>query len=369
MLKRVYIDNYKCFANFEIEFGQINLILGANGSGKTVLFEVIRRLRNLLTNRAEVEDLFPHSSLTRWDKRLIQTFEMELEGNGGTYLYHLEIEHNQEPGRIKEEKLYFDRDILFSFEKGFVQLWQDGRGKAPYKAGPSYETYWGASALAFRTPHADNSLLTWFKDHVKSLNVLRIDPISIEARSEKEEGQPQENLSNFSSWYRHLTQENTGKLNDFFKDLQAIGFKSLSLKADGEKIRLLHVEQITETGKTISYTFEELSDGQRVLIALYAILHFGMVENSIFCLDEPEAYVGLREIQPWLMELQDVCMTNRSQVLLISHHPEIIDQLATGEGLRLSRPNNGPVRAAKWVSHDETGLRPSEIIARGDDEE
>ncbi|HMC58460.1 MAG TPA: hypothetical protein VKJ01_04645 [Candidatus Solibacter sp.] len=37
MLKRVYIDNYRAFVNFELALGQQQLILGLNGSGKSSL--------------------------------------------------------------------------------------------------------------------------------------------------------------------------------------------------------------------------------------------------------------------------------------------------------------------------------------------
>jgi predicted ATP-binding protein involved in virulence len=37
MLKRLYIHNYKCLVNFEINFDKdISLFLGANGSGKSI---------------------------------------------------------------------------------------------------------------------------------------------------------------------------------------------------------------------------------------------------------------------------------------------------------------------------------------------
>ncbi len=39
MLKRVYIDNYKSLVNVEIGLKEINLFLGANGAGKSAVFE------------------------------------------------------------------------------------------------------------------------------------------------------------------------------------------------------------------------------------------------------------------------------------------------------------------------------------------
>src|ERR1035438_8231016 len=49
------------------------------------------------------------------------------------------------------------------------------------------------------------------------------------------------------------------------------------------------------------FRFNELSEGQRCLICLYAILHFVLAKGHTAILDEPDNFVSLREIQPWLM--------------------------------------------------------------------
>ena len=40
MLKRIYIDNFRCFVNFELNLEKVSLLLGPNGSGKTSIFNV-----------------------------------------------------------------------------------------------------------------------------------------------------------------------------------------------------------------------------------------------------------------------------------------------------------------------------------------
>ena len=45
MLKRLYVDNYKCLVNFEFQPPQHALILGKNGTGKSAVFDVIASLR------------------------------------------------------------------------------------------------------------------------------------------------------------------------------------------------------------------------------------------------------------------------------------------------------------------------------------
>jgi len=120
MLKRIYIDNFRCLVNFEMKFeDNVSLFLGANGSGKTTVFEVLRKLRKFIIGdgEAKVLQVFPKTDLTRWETRLIQKFELDLEGNGGVYKYSLEIEHQEDdkPPKMREENLTFDNHPLSNF--------------------------------------------------------------------------------------------------------------------------------------------------------------------------------------------------------------------------------------------------------------
>ena len=51
MLKRLYIDNFRCFVNFEYKPERKQLLLGANGSGKSSLLDAIRLLKEFIPRR------------------------------------------------------------------------------------------------------------------------------------------------------------------------------------------------------------------------------------------------------------------------------------------------------------------------------
>lgn len=76
-----------------------------------------------------------------------------------------------------------------------------------------------------------------------------------------------------------------------------------------------------EADEAHEYRFHELSDGQRALIVLYAITFLTAGQDTVLLIDEPVNYVGLREIQPWLIELSDACGGAIPQAVLCSHHP------------------------------------------------
>ena len=119
-----------------------------------------------------------------------------------------------------------------------------------------------------------------------------------------------------------------------------------------------------EGGEPRLFDFSELSDGQRVLLALYTLLAVGGKPGMTMCLDEPDNFLALREIQPWLAALLEANENGGAQILMISHHPEAVDYLVADHGVWMSRDANGPCRAAKFAPAAEAMLA-SELIARG----
>ncbi|MFW6106856.1 MAG: AAA family ATPase [bacterium] len=111
---------------------------------------------------------------------------------------------------------------------------------------------------------------------------------------------------------------------------------------------------------------DEISDGQRALIALYALVRLVSGQGYTLWLDEPDNYVALAEIQPWLMELADACGEEVPQAVLCSHHPELIDYLGGDRGLVFKRESSGAtvVRPACELAV-EGGPKLSEVITRG----
>jgi ATPase subunit of ABC transporter with duplicated ATPase domains len=133
----------------------------------------------------------------------------------------------------------------------------------------------------------------------------------------------------------------------------------------GENVRLLVAEFRQSGSNKVDFFLRELSDGQRCLIALYTILHFVLAKGGTVILDEPDNFLSLREIQPWLLAVDDTIEESRGQVLMISHHPEIINQWAPTGGVQLYRDGIGPVRVDKFPKDSASCLLPSELIARG----
>ena len=367
MIKRLYVDNYKSLVNFELPLQELTLLMGCNGVGKTSVLDVMYALRQLLAGVAKVTDpeVFPASTLTRWQTRPLQAFELDVELEDETLRYRLEVEHEKsgKRARIMLEKLSVEQKTLFKFEGGKVQLYHQDHSE-----GPTFTGDWGESALARVAPAGDDNIrLIRFLDFIRKVMVSGLYPASFSAEASSEDPMLERDAGNFAAWYRHVLLERQDLVPEFTKALKEViqGFQGIRMEKVGIDTRALMV-MFKEHNDKYELRFDEISDGQRALVALYSLVRLAAGQGYTLFLDEPDNYLALPEIQPWLIELADACGETVPQAVLCSHHPELIDYLGSDRGVLLERESSG-VTKTRPVSElaVEGGLKLSEVIARG----
>jgi len=81
-------------------------------------------------------------------------------------------------------------------------------------------------------------------------------------------------------------------------------------------------------------------------------------------LDEPDNFVGLSELQPWVLSIREL-LDEDHQLILISHHPEILSNSGEANGRYLWRDNHtSPTRIGPLKVPE--GMTVGEAIARGE---
>jgi hypothetical protein len=389
MLTRLYIDNFRCFEEFEYRPGRKQLIVGPNGTGKSSFMEALMFLRRFGQDGV-LADALPAMQPTLWASRKKQVFELEA-ALGGVFLYRLEIEPPKETSRprVRSETLQFEGKPVLEFVEGEVQLYDRFIPAQRFPADPF------RSALAITPLGTDE--VSRFKLWLDRVFCFRLNPFAMAPRAERPQQAPATDLSNFAAWYSHLVQSDPQANFALHQSLRESldGFNSLKLESLGGFVRILVADFAGKTSQTgfhmgrfglsqpsepittgdmmlgashppLRFGFDELSEGQRCLICLYAVLHFVLTKaGTTVVIDEPENFISLREIQPWLMAASDAVDENNSQIILISHHPELIDQWAPSCGVQFVREKLGPVRVVPFHGEPDSGLSPAELIARG----
>jgi DNA repair ATPase RecN len=101
-----------------------------------------------------------------------------------------------------------------------------------------------------------------------------------------------------------------------------------------------------------------------MLLGLYMIksaLATGAVNTVL--IDEPDNFVGLPELQPWILSLMET-LGDDAQAIVISHNPEILSIAGERFGRYLWRDSHiQPTRIAPLRTPE--GLSIGESIARG----
>ncbi|GIW94340.1 MAG: hypothetical protein KatS3mg110_2381 [Pirellulaceae bacterium] len=223
-------------------------------------------------------------------------------------------------------------------------------------------------------PRHDNRHLSTFLEFIRKVIVCGLYPPSFRAESSSEDPVLKRDGSNFAAWYRHLLLERhdlvpgfTNALQEVIKGLRAIRMEKVGL--DTRALMVIFEQHAEEEQHSPKYElrFDELSDGERALIALYTLLLLAGGQGYTLLLDEPDNYLALAEIQPWLIKLADACGNTIAQAFICSHHPELIDYLGPERGLLLEREASGVtrVRLVTEAFDLDAGLKLSESLARG----
>jgi len=365
MLTRIYIDNFRCFVNFEYRPERKQLLLGPNGSGKSSLLDAIDYLKQFVKGD---ESLVTQSTRTRWQDRPLQVFEIEALLEEQKYEYRVEIRFASETKQlsVSQERLRVSGATVFELAKGQIHFFPNNSDQATTV--PLETTRSALHLSQLSNPHVRR-----FVEWMESVHCFRIDvyPTAMEESADREEREPRYDLQNLAAWYRYLVQahpEENVRFLTSMKDAIA-GLQTLRFSPEEGGARRLRADFVGPRKVAVNYAMSELSDGQRCLIALYMILHFLIARSHTVFIDEPDNFVALREIQPWLLAAEEALEDHNGQLILISHHPEILNQWASRHGVRFYREKNGHVRTDKFEPKPGGSLQPSELIARGWEDE
>ncbi len=363
MLSKLYVDNFRCLENFELDLDETNVFLGRNATGKTSVLNVLWNIQSLVVRGSKVDAVFPARDISLYGQRNEQRFEIETRVDREAYRYSLVVEHDHSRGmmRVGEETLEHDGNPIFEFKNGNAQLYH-----ADYSQGPSYPFDWSQSGLCFLNEMSANRKLTQFKKEIANYTIVSCCPpiMSAETRTEDEFLGPL--MQNFVGWYRRAAQENMSSISPLFETLREVlpSFDSIRLTESGENSRALKTIFQGPSSEPIRYGFDQLSDGQRALIAMYSLIHLSTDRRVSLFIDEPDNYLALGEIQPWLAEAVERVGDSLGQVVVASHHPVTIDYMAGANGRWFFRDGDGPVRVSKEPKALVDGLSLSETIAR-----
>ncbi len=366
MITRLYANNFRCLVAFEARFDSFGVLCGPNGAGKSSVFDAIKLIRNLASGDCflggENERDIARLEFTNWLNSAVQEFEIEINAEGRSFEYTLHIEQvaSDKKPRIIRERASCDKQTVFERDLDDVRFQKAGGVQK------GFPLDWRQAALASIQPAGDRQEIAILQEAISKLLVLRPSPRNIAKESKGESPHPVLDLGNLTSWYRSLAQEQdwTDALRNSLREVWP-DFKSFRLVDVGLNTKALQLRFESSNGPTSGDLFlDQLSDGEKALVGLYMVrtaLATGAAQTVL--IDEPDNFVGLPELQPWVLSVRELLDENH-QAILISHHPELLNSAGETSGRYLWRDNHtSPTRIAPLAPPD--GISAGEAIARG----
>ncbi|MDR2209979.1 MAG: ATP-binding protein [Spirochaetaceae bacterium] len=325
MLKEIYIDNFRRFINQRIEFSETMLIKGRNGTGKTTLIELIRRLKRFIVNNdntGHVNELFTSEDVPRWLSgdygQVLSHIEIKLQKAGIEYVYKLKIQLSQkdEKVRIYSEQLAINDELVYvsGIDDDNVHVrTDDGRDFV-------YGFDWHHSGLLI-SARVSKKIRTFLDEVDHRIHAFVLEPDTI-----LEDDNQSEALAftghNFSQWYSKMLTRDIESASDVLKSYREFlpNCKRVFLDNNNE----FTIEETGLEKSLFDIRFSELSTGQKKLCIYYAIFKL-FPENSTFIFDEFENHLSPNELQPLYDMIQTQQDERDNQVILVSHHDKTIN--------------------------------------------
>ena len=307
-IKSLHLKGFKPFRNTSFDFGRLEVIVGANGSGKTSLFEFLRFLRDAVDSKMPPEiikgsigqEIFHLSGedFLRW----ILAFK-GISVDFPEIIYKGSLIGPKHKCIVGDETLFIKKDNYVFFDKHDDNL--QGIKRDLYLG---HITYGEDKQIT----NSRNFILNW-----RFFSAFNIDSQNIR-KSVLVEQEPilHEDAGNLSSVLHFLKTEHPDTFEEMQIHLRSVipGFKGITVKARGGPGEVIAFWK--EDGIDKELTIADLSDG---IIRLICWITLCVQPNppSLICIDEPDLGVHPRTL-PVLAGLFEKA-SERTQILLATH--------------------------------------------------
>lgn len=357
MLKRLYVHNFKCLQNFEIQLNGLNsaFLLGKNGSGKSTIFEVLELFQKIGKGETSLKDMITESSFHFGNKKLPIEFELDAVISNKKFSYKISMEFPDtfHAPRIKSESLSVDGKSI---------LERDG-GQASISDVKHFLLDWHHVGLPLILVQSDKDPLSIFRNWLENIVILSPCPRYFNKLSRTESSTISKGAENIIDWARWLLSANPSLytvMSDFLKfrmyDLDMFKFEN----AGSDDRRLLFF--FKEDSDTKALDFYQLSDGEKIFFLAATVIAAQINNPNLLCLwDEPDNFISLVELDHFIISCRKAFESKNAQTQLImtSHNAQVINNFSNHNIFVVKRSSHlSPTRieAAENISYGSKTL-------------
>lgn len=338
MIRRLFVDNFRCFRNFELKLGSLpcTMIIGPNGAGKSSLGAVLRAFQNIGAGVADVRKLFDpvefslvamqaqsRSDASAGDKSNVMRFEVDVGDGRRLWHYGFALRPMGLSFAVVDEFLDCDGNRLYDraaqiprFDSAVLLVPMLGNGTEP-------DEVYGA-----------------FRRQLRNIMMIKPVPTRMGALVKLEERALDEDCGNFASWVVKAVLSNPRAYQIFVNYLTCVmpDFGHVSVLDVASRGRLFMAWfKRGQDSEEFGIPFDVLSDGEKCQFVAAALVAVNEVSDNVVCFwDEPDNFITTGEIGYLLPALCHSFM-KRGQLIVTSHSREAIMTYGENEIVRLTR--------------------------------
>ena len=306
-LSRLNLKGYKSIADCDIQLGSINVLIGANGAGKSNFIGFFKLIGRILDEQLQVHvgNAGGPDAVLHYGRKKTESLDAELYfGNNG---YRFKLKPTQ------DNRMMFAHEALWWNVKG---EWHPASGhfETQFKEGKEHGLIWTHTVPAMRSWRVYH-----FHDTSTSATVKQVHGIN-------DNEYLREDARNLAAFLYRLKTEHLAHYQRIVKSIQLVApffgdFHLRPLVGNTEKIQL----EWTEAGQDTPFTASALSDGTLRFICLTVVLlqpeHF---MPATILIDEPE--LGLHPFAITMLGAMMKSTSRQHQIIVSTQSVELVNE-------------------------------------------
>jgi ABC-type cobalamin/Fe3+-siderophores transport system ATPase subunit len=366
MIQRLYVHNYRCLENFELNLREMQsaLLIGKNGSGKSTISYALELFQSIGRGVNRVKELVQTKDFSRGRSDVPMRFEIELLLDKKLYKYLLafDLADKFKELRVIEEQLIVSDKPVYVRKEASVTLAKDNKNHEP-----QFSVDWHLVALPVIQEKSDTDPLRIFRTWLANMIILAPIPAWIKGKSSGETLEIVRHGSNFGEWFSGFLSLYPAAYSELDKYLREVipDIKDIQNKVIGEDARSM-VVQFEANNATFKLDFNDLSDGEKCFFLCAVVIAANKYYGPLFCFwDEPDNYLSLSEVGHFIIALRRSFKDN-GQILVTSHNEEAIRKFSNDNIFALDRKSHLEPTLIRLLSDIPFNGNPAESLIRGD---
>ncbi|MBL8891671.1 MAG: AAA family ATPase [Planctomycetaceae bacterium] len=350
MIQRLFVHNYRCFANFELELANRSsvLVIGDDGAGKSTLGNALRLLQTIAQGKNRTRELLSSDDFSSHQPEGPLRIELSAIIDEERFEYGLKLtmpKNFREP-KVEEEFLKIDQRVIFRRSEADMEVAIDST---------SFLLDWHFVALpVVYIRGVPQRSMDKFRNWLARSIIISPVPARFSEESDSESFEPTPGVDNFAAWFSGILGEYPAAYNtiaDYLKIMMP-DFLDVQNRTTGETTKRI-VARFEKNGRIFPTGLMRLSDGEKIFFLTALILAVNKHHGPVLCFwDEPDNYVSLSEVGRITTEIRKSFLSSgNGQILMASHNPEAIRSFTDESTVILTRRNHLEPTRVQWLSN------------------